>query len=465
MSTVTDSQIFGNIFSTPESSSIWSDRTRTQYYLNFEAALAKAQARLGVIPEKAAEAIVEKCDIELIDMEELRRETEKIGYPVLPVVKQVVRMVNESVPGEGLGEWAHWGATTQDVTDTATVLQLRDTCSLVSRSLDEIISALEEAAQKYASTPMAARSNLQQAVPMTFGFKLARLLATFKRHKQRLSEILPRLLVLEFGGAAGTLATLCDSSTSSQTTVALQVQAQLAQDLDLSVPEIAWHTERDRICEIGSFFALLTGTCAKFAFDIKLLMQTEVGEVHEPFYPNRGSSSTMPQKRNPIGSVYITAMASTVKQLSAALLDAMVEDHERSTGPWEVEWIVVPQMATMTHACLRWTVEVVKGMEVFPERMEENLGLTKGLVVSEAVMMGIGRVVGRQFAHDLVYELCRKALKEDRPLLEVLLEDEEVRKTGISKEELERLCDPKNYLGLSEEMVKRVVEDKGTEKK
>ncbi|KAL0061375.1 hypothetical protein AAF712_011773 [Marasmius tenuissimus] len=302
MSTVTDSQIFGNIFSTPESSSIWSDRTRTQHYLNFEAALAKAQARLGVIPEKAAEAIVEKCDIELIDMEELRRETEKIGYPVLPVVKQVVRMVNESVPGEGLGEWAHWGATTQDVTDTATVLQLRDTCSLVSRSLDEIISALEEAAQKYASTPMAARSNLQQAVPMTFGFKLARLLATFKRHKQRLSQILPRLLVLEFGGAAGTLATL------------------RGDNLDLTVPEIAWHTERDRICEIGSFFALLTGTCAKFAFDIKLLMQTEVGEVYEPFYPNRGSSSTMPQKRNPIGSVYVTAMASTVKQLSAALV-------------------------------------------------------------------------------------------------------------------------------------------------
>ncbi|KAK1228945.1 hypothetical protein PQX77_008011 [Marasmius sp. AFHP31] len=470
MSTVTDSQIFKNIFSTPESSSIWSDRTRTQYYLKFEAALAKVQARLGVIPEKAAKAIIEKCDIDLIDMEELRKETEKIGYPVLPVVKQIVGMVNESesVSGEGLGEWAHWGATTQDVTDTATILQLRDTCSLVSKALDEIISVLEEAAQKYASTPMAARSNLQQAVPITFGFKLARLLATFKRHKQRLSEILPRLLVLEFGGAAGTLATLCNGTgTSSESTisVALQVQQHLAQELDLSTPEIAWHTERDRICEIGSFFALLTGTCSKLAFDIKLLMQTEVGEVYEPFYPNRGSSSTMPQKRNPIGSVYITAMSSTVRQLSSALLDAMVEDHERSTGPWEVEWIVLPQMATMTHACLRWTLEIAKGMEVDSRRMKENLEVTKGLVVSEAVMMGIGKVVGRQVAHDLVYELCRKAVKEGRPLLEVLLEDEEVRKTGIEKEELERLCDPKNYLGLSEEMVKRVVEDKGQEKK
>ncbi|KAK1219631.1 hypothetical protein PQX77_017643 [Marasmius sp. AFHP31] len=465
MSTVTDSQIFRNIFSTPESSTIWSDRTRTQYYLKFEAALAKVQARLGVIPEEAAKAIIEKCDFELIDMEELGRETERIGYPVLPVVKQVVGMVNERVPGGGWGAWAHGGATTQDVTDTATVLQLRDTCDLVSKALDEIISVLEKAAQKYASTPMAARSNLQQAVPITFGFKLARLLATFKRHKQRLSEILPRLLVLEFGGAAGTLATLTDTSSTNANAVALQVQEHLAQELDLSTPEIAWHTERDRICEIGSFFALLTGTCSKFAFDIKLLMQTEVGEVYEPFYPNRGSSSTMPQKRNPIGSVYITAMSSTVRHLSAALLDAMVEVHERSTGPWEVEWIVLPQMATMTHACLRWTLEVVKGMEVDSGRMKENLEVTKGLVVSEAVMMGVGKVVGRQVAHDLVYGLCRKAVREGRTLLEVLLEDEEVRKTGIEKEELERLCDPENYLGLSEEMVRRVVEDKGPEKK
>ncbi|KAG7097669.1 hypothetical protein E1B28_004995 [Marasmius oreades] len=450
MSTVTDSKIFGNIFSTTASSEIWSDRTRTKHYLDFEAALAKAQGRLGVIPENAARAIVDNCDINLINMEELRTETQRIGYPVLPLVTQLVRLVNQVEPG--LGEWAHWGATTQDVTDTTTVLQLRDTCSLISESVKAIVSALEQAAQKYASTPMAARSNLQQAVPMSFGFKLARLLATFKRHQQRLSQILPRLLVVEFGGAAGTLASL------SETGQALQVQQELAKELNLDTPEIAWHTERDRVCETGAFFALIAGTCAKFATDIKLLMQTEVGEVYEPFHSGRGSSSTMPQKRNPIGSVYITAMSSTVRQLSAALFDAMVEDHERSTGPWEVEWIVLPQISTMTHAILQHMLSIIEGFEVVPERMRKNLDSTKGLIVSEAVMMGLGKTLGRQFAHDLVYELCRRAIKEDRPLLELLVEDQEVKRSGVSEEELERLCDPVNYMGLSEEMVQRVIQ-------
>ncbi|KAK7047877.1 hypothetical protein VNI00_006205 [Paramarasmius palmivorus] len=405
MSTVTDSQIFRNIFSTSPSSEIWSDKTRTTYYLQFESALAVAQARLGIIPTKAADAIKEKCKIELIDMEELRKDTERIGYPVLGVVKQLVGLVNKVEPG--LGEWAHWGATTQ------------------------------------------------QAVPISFGFKLARLLATFHRHQQRLSEILPRLLVLEFSGAAGTLATLCTESTTPE--VILQVQEEMAQELDLNVPEIAWHTERDRIAEIGSLFALIAGTCSKFALDIKLLMQTEVGEVYEPYYPHRGSSSTMPQKRNPIASVYITAMSSTVRQLSAALLDAMVEDHERSTGPWEIEWIVLPQICTMTHAILMHTQSVVEGLEVDTERMKNNLLLTRGAVVSEAVMMGLGKVIGRQVAHDLVYDLCRKAIQEDRPLVDLLEESDEVMNAGMERTELEKLCDPGNYLGLSEMMVKRVL--------
>ncbi|KAF8067749.1 L-Aspartase-like protein [Lyophyllum atratum] len=438
MSTVTDSVIFRNIFSSPSSSAIWSDKTRTAYYLRFESALATAQARLGVIPEKAAHAIAEKCDIGLIDMEELESETRRIGYPILPVVKQLVRMVNEVEPG--LGEWAHWGATTQDVTDTATILQLRDTCQLVSKSLENITSALRELARTHASTPMAARSNLQQAVPITFGFKMARLLSTFQRHQARLVEILPRMLVIQFGGAAGTLATISDTG------VAFQVQEELAKELGLGVPEIAWHTERDRIAEIGAFFAMVTGTCAKFAFDVKLLMQTEVGEVSEPYYAHRGSSSTMPQKRNPVSSVYITAMASTVRQLSAALCDAMIE------------WIVLPQICTMTHAILTHTQELIEGLEVHPEAMSRNLDLTKGAIASEAVMMGLGKFVGRQVAHDLIYDLCRKAVQEDRPLIELLSESEEVSKSGLTRAELEKLCDPRNYIGLSKEMVHRVTE-------
>lgn len=320
----------------------------------------------------------------------------------------------------------------------------------MSDSLDSIISSLRKLAEEHKTTPMAGRSNLQQAVPISFGFKVARLLATFQRHVQRLAELRSRLLVVEFGGAAGTLATIAGGR-------GLECQAELAKELGLGVPEIAWHTERDRIAEVGAFFALLTGTCAKFALDLKLLMQTEVGELAEPFAPHRGSSSTMPQKRNPIGSAYVTAMAATVRQLSAALFDAMVEDHERSTGPWEIEWIVLPQICTLTHATMKQTAELLVGLEVYPDAMKRNLELTKGAVVSEAVMMGLGPVLGRQYAHDLVYDLCRRAVKEDKRLLDLLLEDEEVKRSGIGEEKLAELCNPANYLGLSAAMVDKVL--------
>jgi 3-carboxy-cis,cis-muconate cycloisomerase len=344
---------------------------------------------------------------------------------------------------ELLSYWVSNFFLSQDVTDTATILQLRDTLNLISEALDAINSDLRRLCQTHKETIMVARSNLQQAVPMTFGFKMARLLATFERHKQRLAEIKSRLLVLEFGGAAGTLASIKDGR-------GLECQAALAQKLGLSVPEIAWHTERDRIAEVGGFFALLTGTCSKFATDVKLMMQTEVGEVSEPFYPHRGSSSTMPQKRNPISSVYITAMGATVRQLSAALYEAMVEDHERATGPWEIEWIVLPQICTLTHAALLKTSELITGLEVHSDAMKRNVEITR-------VMMGLAPKLGRQFAHDLVYELCRRSVREDLPLLTLLCADDKVQENGLSKEELEGLCDPANYTGLSVEMVDRVL--------
>lgn len=301
---------------------------------------------------------------------------------------------------------------------------------------------------------MPGRSNLQQAVPISFGFKMARLLSTFERHELRLKQLRSRLLVLQFSGAAGTLATINNG-------LGLDCQAELAKLLELQVPEIAWHTERDRIAEVGGYFALLTATCSKFAFDVKLMMQTEVGEVSEPYVPHRGSSSTMPQKRNPISCVYITAMGATVRQLSASLYEAMVEDHERSTGPWEIEWIVLPQICTLTHATLKQTANLIAGLEVHPENMERNLDISKGTIVSEAVMMGLGPTLGRQAAHDLVYDLCRRCVLEDRPLVELLLEDETVKSSGLTEKELRAFCDPANYLGLSVEMVERVLNGVG----
>ena len=465
MTTVIDSNILGNIFATPEIKAIWSDEQRTDYYLQFEVALAKAQAKLGIIPQKAADEIVKHCNLENIDFDELRRKTELIGYPVLPMVQQIVRKINE-VEG-GLGEWLHWGTTTQDLTDTAVVMQLRDTLKLVEQSLDAIIDALVKLCEKYKTTPMAARSNLQQAVPMSFGFKMARLLATFRRHKQRLNESRPRLLVVEFSGAAGTLATISEETSYNvppcppgKEPLGLRCQDLLASELGLGVPAIAWHTERDNLAEVANFLGILTATCAKFATDLKLMMQSEVGEAREPYVAHRGSSSTMPQKRNPIGSAYICAMASSVRSMSSGMVEAIVADHERSTGPWEIEWIVLPQICALSHACLKQTRYLIDGLEVDEDGMKSNLDFTKGAVVSEAVMMGLGKTIGRQHAHDLVYDLCRKAQLEHKSLLELLQHDPGIKKAGLSNEELEKLCDPANYLGLSEAMVDRVLRQK-----
>jgi 3-carboxy-cis,cis-muconate cycloisomerase len=458
---IIDSPIFSGSFSTAETREIWSDARRTSLFLDFEAALAKVQAKLNIIPQKAADEIIKTCRSDFIDFDKLAEKTQLIGYPVLPVVQQLVQKVNQIEPK--LGEWTHWGATTQDLTDTAVVLQLRDTLLLVESELDRITKALVTLCEKYKSTPMAARSNLQQAVPISFGFKMARLLATFRRHRDRLEELRPRLLILEFGGAAGTLATIPDQPEDSglksqdKAPLGLQCQKLLAEELGLAVPAIAWHTERDNFAEVANYLAILTGTCAKFATDLKLMMQSEVNEAMEPYVPHRGSSSTMPQKRNPIGSAYICAIASSVRTMAAGVTEGMVADHERSTGPWEIEWIMLPQICSLSHACLKHTAYLLEGLEVNLEGMAANLALSKGAIVSEAVMMGLGASIGRQYAHDKVYALCREAQAKDRPLIELLIEDKEIKESGVSKEELERLCDPARYLGLSEAMVDSVL--------
>jgi 3-carboxy-cis,cis-muconate cycloisomerase len=441
--TVIDSVVFGNIFSTEAMRKIFSDESRVQYYLDIEAALARVQGRLGIIPAEAAEEICRNCDAAQIDMALLKKRTESIGYPVLPVVQQLVGLCRD-----GLGEWCHWGATTQDITDTATVLQIRDALMLVEEDLRGIAGSLAELAAKYRDTPMAGRSNLQQATPITFGYKCAVLLAGFQRHLQRLAELRPRLLVGEFGGATGTLASLGKDG--------LKVQAALMQELGLGQPEIAWHTMRDRIAEIGCFLGLVCGTLGKVSMDVKLMMQTEVEEVYEPFAQGRGSSSTMPQKRNPISSVYVHACVAMVRQHVAALLDAMVEDHERSTGPWEIEWIAVPEIFCLSAGALAQTRFVVGGLVVDPARMRANLDLTKGLVVSEAVMMGLGPALGRQRAHDLVYHICREVVAGKGTFLDLLAADPEI-SAHKDRADLAALLNPANYCGLAGEMVDRVL--------
>jgi 3-carboxy-cis,cis-muconate cycloisomerase len=441
------SGIFRDIFSTEPMRRIFADENRIQKYLDIEAALARAQARIGVIPQDACDEICRHCTAKEYDFAKLKAQTERIGYPVLPVVQQLVGLCRD-----GLGEWCHWGATTQDITDTATILQIREALALVEADIVAIADALAGLAKRYRDTPMAGRSNLQQAVPITFGYKVATYLAAFDRHRQRLEELRPRVLVGEFGGAAGTL--------SSLGTRGLEVQAGLMKELGLGQPEIAWHTVRDRIAEVGCFLGLVTGVCGKIAFDVKLMMQTEVEEVYEPFHEGRGSSSTMPQKRNPISCVYITATNSLVRQYVAALLDAMVEDHERATGPWEIEWIAVPEIFSLAAGALAQTRLMVSGLVVDEKKMRANLDITRGLIVSEAVMMGLGPHIGRQYAHDLVYDICRQVVATGRTLLDLLAENKEIAK-HLDRAALEKLCDPANYLGQAGEMVDRVLAMRG----
>ena len=442
-STIIDSAIFQGIFSSDEMRHVWSDENRTQKYLDIESALAKVQGRLGLIPQEAADEIVSHCRLDQIDMARLRAQTERIGYPILGVVSQLNLLCRDK-----LGEYCHWGATTQDITDTATVLQIREGLDIVDRELSAVSAAMAKLARDHRDTPMIGRSNLQQAIPITFGFKMASLLAAIERHRERLAQLRPRVLVGEFAGAAGTLASL--------DTGAMATQAGLCAELGLAQPVIAWHTVRDTIAEVGTFLGLVGGTLGKISLDVKLMMQTEVGEVYEPYAHGRGSSSTMPQKRNPISSCYIHAQISVVRQHAAAMLDAMVADHERSTGPWEIEWIVLPEAFCLLAGALSQSRFVIEGLEVDVKRMRANLDMTHGLVVSEAVMMGLAPYIGREYAHDLVYDICRVAIKEERPLLDLLAENAEITK-HVTRDQLAAMCDPAAYLGQSGVMVDRVL--------
>jgi len=441
---IIDSRIFGDMFSDAAMRQVWSDENRTAKYLDIERALAKVQGRLGIIPQEAADEIVRNCKLETIDWTRLKAKTEQIGYPIIAVVNHI-----NSQCRDGLGEYCHWGATTQDITDTAMVLQIREGLDLVEHDLVELSASLATLARDHRNTPVIGRSNLQQATPITFGYKMASILAGIERHRERLQQLKARVLVGQFGGASGTL--------SSLETGAMQTQTDLMSELGLGQPLISWHTVRDNFAEVGAFLALVGGSLGKIAMDVKLMMQTEVAEVYEPFTPGRGSSSTMPQKRNPISCLYIHANISVVRQLSASLMDAMVADHERSTGPWEIEWVAMPEIFCLLSGALKQAKFVLAGLEVDAQQMRRNIDITNGLVMSEAVMMGLGPHLGREYAHDLVYDICREAVKQKRPLLDLLAEHPQISKC-VTRDELAGFCDPMNHLGQAGVMVERVLE-------
>jgi 3-carboxy-cis,cis-muconate cycloisomerase len=424
---------------------VFSDYALIGRYAEVEVALAKAEAKCGVIPADAADAIAARTDVAALDFERLRQETDNVGYPILPLVHQMATQCGDA------GRYVHWGATTQDIMDTAVVLQMRRGLEIIERDIGAVRTILADLSRRYRNTPMAGRTHLQQALPVTFGYKTSIWLAMFDRHAERLAQLKPRVLVGQFAGAAGTLASLGEDG--------FGVQQALCEQLGLGVPVATWHVARDGLAEIVNFLALTTGSLGKIAFDIMIMASTEFAEVYEPFVKGRGASSTMPQKRNPISSELMLAAAKAVRQHAGLMLDASIQDFERATGPWHAEWIAIPESFVLTAGALHQAKFALGGLIVDEAQMAKNLDISRGLIVSEAVMMGLAPELGRQDAHDVVYDACRRASEQHISLRDALSSDPKIA-SRIDRATIERLTSPGNYLGLAPGMVDRVLASK-----
>lgn len=436
------------LFSSAEMREVFSDQRLLQSMLDFEAALARVLARTGMAPASAAPAIEAQCHASLYSIESLAEEASLAGNPAIPLIKALTKLVARA--DERAAGYVHWGATSQDVIDTATVLQLRAALEIFDRDLTTLMASLARLAEENSSTLLAGRTWLQQGPPVTLGLKAAGWLDAMMRHRTRVRETTKRVLTLQFGGAVGTLAAFGNRG--------LEVAAALAKELKLSLPEIPWHAHRDRFAEVAAILGLLTGSLGKIARDISLLSQTEVGEALEPSAPGRGGSSTMPHKRNPVGSAVALAAAIRVPPLISAMFASMVQEHERGLGGWHAEWEILPEICLLASGALARVSEVVDGLEIDAPRMDRNLDITHGLILAEAVSDALAPKIGCLPAHDLIEQACRHAQNQKRHLLEILLENPKVREI-LSPEELTRLLAPGNFMGSAEQIVKNVLSE------
>ena len=366
-----------------------------------------------------------------------------MGFPTVGLVKQL-----SALAGPEAGRWTHWGATTQDVLDTGLVLQLRNAIALLARDLDALIAAFAILADRHRGTVMAGRTHAQQALPITLGYKAALWLDPLITMRERLAQLRPRLLKLQFGGAVGTLASLGADGP--------RVAAELARELDLALPAIPWHVARDSIAELGCWCGMLAGTLAKPATDVMLLMQSEVGEASEPAAPGKGGSSTMPQKRNPIGCEFVIAQARATQGLVPQLLNAMLHEHERGAGPMQLEQLALGQVLLLTHGALATLLPIAEGLEVDAARMRRNLDDGGGLIMAEAVMMGLAPMLGRGVAHEVVHHAVQAALAAGMHLREALAREPEVT-AHLDAAGIAALTEPAGYLGAAEGFIDAVL--------
>ncbi len=434
------------LFTTDAMRAVFADDRRIQRMLDFEAALARAEAATGVIPAAAAASIVRCCRAETYDFAALRAAARNSGNLAIPLVAALTAEVAR-LDAASRG-FVHWGATSQDVIDTGLVLQLRDALDQIAADLARFAETLAHQVRAHRATPLVGRTWLQQALPVTLGLKLAGTLDAIDRHQQRIMSLRSRIGQLQFGGAAGTLASLG--------TRGLDVEAALATELGLAIADIPWHTQRDNICEVAATLGLVTATLGKLARDVSLLAQTEVAEAFEPAAPGRGGSSTMPHKRNPVGAAIALAAAVQVPGLVGTMLSAAVQEHERGLGNWPAEWDTLPQIAMLTAGALDAMTATVAGLDVDAQRMALNLDTTNGQIMAEAIQMALAPSLGRDVAHSLVGAACKRAAAERRHLRDVLRDEPKVRAV-LDEDALARLFDPLSYLGSANAFIERVL--------
>jgi len=442
---VIDSELFRDQFSTSQTREIFSDRITVQRWLDVEASLARVQARIGIIPQAAADEIVTKAVVDNIDLAELKREMDRTSHPIVPLLRAMKKVCRGDA-----AEYIHWGATTQDIVDTGTVLQVKDALQIIQARYVELCTHLEALARKHRDLTMVARSHGQQALPITFGFKAAVWLEEMRRNLERFEAMKPRVLLGQFSGAVGTLAALGDRG--------FEVQEKLFEDLGLGCPRIHWHVSRDGIAELVCVLAMCTGTIGKIAHEIYALQKTETAELEEPFAMGKVGSSTMPHKRNPPACEGVIALSRLVRNTAGLALEAMMAEHERDKVVLQTEREFIARVCCMSDAAAAKLAFVCANLSVRGANMERNLYVQRGLLMSEAVMFGLSDALGKQEAHEIVYAVCMDVFEKGGDFKDALLAHPLVRQK-LSAADIDRMLDPHRYTGLSAQFVDRILAD------
>lgn len=445
-STAIDSQIHGSMFSTDEMREIFSDKSWAQKWLDTEAALAKAQGELGVIPKEKADTINEYAKAELLDIPSIG-EYYKSSITIVPLLKAF-----KAVLPDNAGEFVHWGATSQDIVDTGMVLLQRDAYEVILRDLKICQKSLLKKVKQYKDLPMAGRTHVVHAIPITFGYKVAVWADELGRDIERMEEMKKRVFVGEMAGAVGTLASMPEKG--------LETQKRMMEILGLGVPAIAWHVARDSQAEFVSVLALVAGTLGRINHEILTLQRTEILELEEPFFTGKVGSSTMPHKRNPAVLENVLALLRNVRSIAPSIVESMVSENERDWGCFLSEWEGIPRACHLMAAALAKSKNIFENMIVYEKHMEKNLFVQKGLMMSECVMMHLAPRIGRMTAHDIVYKGCMEAYEKEIPLKDVLMRTKEVTE-AFTEAEVDDMLDPKSYVGLAPVFAERVLEKYG----